>query len=65
MEIRAESASAKLRQSNRSDKRIEVTVQLLHSCWTAILFEERLTWRKLLKLLIGQRLSQKIPLMAK
>ena len=31
MEIRAASASAKFRQSNRIDKRIELTMQLLHS----------------------------------
>jgi len=48
MEIRTASASAKLRQSNRTDKRIELTRQLLHSCWTALSFEERLMWRKLL-----------------
>ena len=32
MEIRGGSASAKLRQSNRNYKRIELTMQLLHSC---------------------------------
>jgi len=32
LEIRAASARAKLRQSNRTDKRIELTMQLLHSC---------------------------------
>ena len=32
MEIRAASASAKLRQSNRTHKRLELPMQLLHSC---------------------------------
>jgi len=32
MEIRAARASAKLRQLNRTDKGIELTMQLLHSC---------------------------------
>jgi len=41
-EIRVASVSAKLRQSNRTDKRIELTMQLLHSCWTARSFEEQL-----------------------
>ena len=31
MEIRAGSACAKLRQSNRTDKRIELAIQILHS----------------------------------
>jgi len=42
IEIPAASASAKLRQTNRNDKRIELTMQLLHSCWTTLSFEERL-----------------------
>jgi len=42
MEIRAASASAKLRQSNRSGWRIEVTMQLLHSC-SAAFFVRRTT----------------------
>jgi len=28
-------------------KRTELPMQLLHSCWTALSFEEQLTWRKL------------------
>jgi len=48
MEIRETSTSAKFRQSNRTDKRIELTTQLLNSCLTALSFEEQLTWRKLL-----------------
>jgi len=32
MEIRVANASAKLHQRNRTDKRIELTTQLLHSC---------------------------------
>jgi len=35
MEIRAASASAKFRQSNRIDKCIELTMQLFQSCLTA------------------------------
>jgi len=35
MKISVASASAKLRQSNRADKRIELTMQLLDYCWTA------------------------------
>ena len=42
MEIRAKKASAKLRQSNRTTKQIELTKQLLRSCWTAFSFEEQL-----------------------
>jgi len=34
MEIRATNASAKFRQSNRTDKWIELTMELLHSCLT-------------------------------
>ena len=41
-EVRAASVSAKLRRSNRTDKRIELTMQSLHSCWTARSFEEQL-----------------------
>jgi len=48
MEMRAESVSAKLRQSKQTDKRINLTMQLLRS-WTGFSFEEQLTWRKLLK----------------
>ena len=40
--------SAKLRQSSRTDKRIELKMQLLRSCWTKLSFKEQLTWRKLL-----------------
>jgi len=43
MEIRAASASAKLRQSNRTDDRIELTIQLFHSCWTYVTFARRTT----------------------
>ena len=35
MEIRAASASAKFRQSNRTDKWIELAMQLFHCCLTA------------------------------
>ena len=33
---------------NWQAKRIELTMQLLHSYWTPLSFEEQLTWRKLL-----------------
>jgi len=45
VEIRAESGSGKLRQSNQTDKRIVLTTQLLHSSQTALPFKEQLTWR--------------------
>jgi len=48
MKIRVAGASAKLRQSNRTDKRVELTMQSLHSYWTAHSYEEQRTWRKLL-----------------
>jgi len=50
-EIRTAILSAKLRQSNRTDKGIELTMQLLHSFWTVLLFEEQMTWKKLRLLL--------------
>jgi len=37
MEIRAASASAKFRQSNRTDKWIELTMQLFHRTYNAII----------------------------
>jgi len=43
MESLEASASAKLRQSNRTDKRIELAMQLLYSRSTSLLFEKRLT----------------------
>ena len=44
------SASAKLCQSNRTGQTIWThnAITVLHSCWTALPFEERLTWRRLL-----------------
>jgi len=48
IERRAASASAMLRQSNRTDKRVELKMQLLRSCWTELSFKEQVTWRKLL-----------------
>jgi len=40
MEVLATSESSKLHQSNRTDKRIELTMQLLHTWWTPLSFEE-------------------------
>ena len=50
VDIRAESASAKLRQLNQTDKRNEATMEWLHSCWSILSSERTINLEKTAKM---------------